>query len=120
MIPVAGEGIARLPVLGVAVAQVQETRAGLHEREVVGGVRVLDDFATGRRENLAHLTGAIEWCEGSILEPETLRRAVAGVEIVFHQAAIPSVPRSVRNRRTVAPKISASTFPFFRRDTLAS
>ena len=60
-------------------------------------VRVLDDFSTGRRENLQHLESDIEFLEGSILDAETLRRAVDGVEGVFHEAAIPSVPRSVRN-----------------------
>jgi UDP-glucose 4-epimerase len=60
-------------------------------------VRVLDDLATGRRENLHHLEGDIEWVEDSILDPGALRRAMAGIKAVFHQAAIPSVPRSVRN-----------------------
>src|ERR1051326_1997383 len=60
-------------------------------------VRVLDDFATGRRENLAHLSHRIELIEASILDADSLRRAMAGVEVVFHEAAIPSVPRSVRN-----------------------
>jgi UDP-glucose 4-epimerase len=60
-------------------------------------VRVLDDFATGHRENLAHLTNQVEWIEGSILDPATLRKAIEGIGVVFHQAAIPSVPRSVDN-----------------------
>jgi nucleoside-diphosphate-sugar epimerase len=60
-------------------------------------VRVLDDFATGRRENLSHLGSAIELIEDTVLEPAALRRAMDEVEVVLHQAAIPSVPRSVRN-----------------------
>jgi nucleoside-diphosphate-sugar epimerase len=60
-------------------------------------VRVLDDFATGRRENLRHLAGEFELIEGSILDPGTLQRALGGVAVVYHEAAIPSVPRSVRN-----------------------
>jgi nucleoside-diphosphate-sugar epimerase len=60
-------------------------------------VRVLDDFSTGRRENLQHLESGIELLEGSILDSVILGRAVDGVEVVFHEAAIPSVPRSVRN-----------------------
>jgi UDP-glucose 4-epimerase len=60
-------------------------------------VRVLDDLATGSRDNLHHLTHQIELLEASILDTEALRRAMAGVEVVFHEAAIPSVPRSVRN-----------------------
>jgi len=58
-------------------------------------VRVLDSFATGRRENLAHLAGRIELIEGDIRDRETLQRVCEGVDTVFHQAAIPSVPRSI-------------------------
>jgi len=60
-------------------------------------VRVLDDFATGSRDNLRYLAGDIVLIEETILDPEALRRAMGGVEVVFHEAAIPSVPRSVRN-----------------------
>jgi UDP-glucose 4-epimerase len=60
-------------------------------------VRVLDDFATGRRDNLRHLEGDLELIEETILDPAALCRAMEGVKVVFHQAAIPSVPRSVRN-----------------------
>ena len=58
-------------------------------------VRVLDDFSSGKRANLADLEGRIEIVEGSILDEATLERALEGVEIVFHEAAIPSVPRSM-------------------------
>jgi UDP-glucose 4-epimerase len=57
-------------------------------------VRVLDDFSTGRRENLAALPG-VEVVEGDLRDAGTVRRAVAGVAGVFHQAALRSVPRSV-------------------------
>jgi nucleoside-diphosphate-sugar epimerase len=60
-------------------------------------VRVLDDFSTGRRENLASLPGSIELVEGTIADPATVRRALTGVEVVFHEAAIPSVARSVED-----------------------
>jgi UDP-glucose 4-epimerase len=60
-------------------------------------VRVLDDFSTGRRQNLEGLRGRLEIVEGSIVDPETVKRAMSGVEIVFHEAAIPSVARSVEN-----------------------
>lgn len=59
-------------------------------------VRVLDNFLTGRRENLAHLAAEIELIEGDIRDKATLRQACDGVRVVFHEAAIPSVPRSVR------------------------
>lgn len=57
-------------------------------------VRVLDNFSSGRRENLQDLTG-VEVLDGDILDDAALARAVAGVSLIFHQAAIPSVPRSV-------------------------
>ena len=60
-------------------------------------VRVLDDFSSGRRENLESLPGRVELIEGSIVDAETVGRAMRGVEVVFHEAAIPSVVRSVEN-----------------------
>lgn len=57
-------------------------------------VRVLDNFSSGRRENLQDLTG-VEVLDGDILDDAALARAVGGVSLIFHQAAIPSVPRSV-------------------------
>lgn len=60
-------------------------------------VRILDDFSSGRRENLASLSGNVELFEGTITDPQTVARAMKGVQVVFHQAAIPSVARSVEN-----------------------
>ncbi|MBE0417451.1 MAG: SDR family oxidoreductase [Coriobacteriia bacterium] len=59
-------------------------------------VRVLDNFATGRRENLTHCLGDIEVIEGDIRDLETVEEAVSSVDMVLHQAALPSVPRSVK------------------------
>jgi UDP-glucose 4-epimerase len=59
-------------------------------------VRVVDNLATGRLANLTHLERRFEWIEGDAADFAVCRRAVAGVECVFHQAAIPSVPRSVK------------------------
>jgi UDP-glucose 4-epimerase len=58
-------------------------------------VRALDDFSSGREENLRAAAGSIELVRGDFTDVETAARAVAGVEVVFHQGAIPSVPRSV-------------------------
>ncbi|MSR36376.1 MAG: SDR family oxidoreductase [Gemmatimonadetes bacterium] len=58
-------------------------------------VRVLDDFSTGRRENLAHVLDRIELIEGSVTDPSSCAAACAGAQFVFHEAAIPSVQRSV-------------------------
>jgi len=59
-------------------------------------VRVLDDFSSGLDENLVGSLPRIELLRGDILDPAILARAVAGVDVVFHQAAIPSVPRSLQ------------------------
>ncbi len=59
-------------------------------------VRVVDSLVTGTRRNLAHLS-RIEFIEGDLADLEVARRAVDGVDFVLHQAAIPSVPRSVQD-----------------------
>jgi nucleoside-diphosphate-sugar epimerase len=59
-------------------------------------VRVVDSLITGKRENLAHLP-QVEFIEGDLAEPGVAARAVSGVDYVLHQAAIPSVPRSVED-----------------------
>jgi UDP-glucose 4-epimerase len=73
---------------------------GSHLAEALLGqgmrVRVVDNLATGKRSNLAHLEGQFEWIEGSVSDFAVCRRAVEGADFVFHQAAIPSVPLSVR------------------------
>ncbi len=58
-------------------------------------VRVVDNLSTGHRRNLAHLGDAYDWLEGDLADFEIARRATDGVEVVFHLAAVPSVPRSV-------------------------
>jgi len=59
-------------------------------------VRVVDNLSTGKRQNIAHLT-SVEFVEGDLADPLVAERAVAGIEYVLHQAAIPSVPRSVQD-----------------------
>ncbi len=58
-------------------------------------VRILDNFCTGRRANLAGVEDRIEIINGDLRCVSDVRRAVAGVELVFHQAALASVPRSL-------------------------
>lgn len=58
-------------------------------------VRVLDNFSSGRRENLAHLAGDVEVIEGDIRDIAAVREAMEGVDYVLHQAALASVPASV-------------------------
>jgi len=59
-------------------------------------VRVVDSLITGKRENLAHQP-QVEFIEGDLAEPGVAARAMSGVDYVLHQAAIPSVPRSVED-----------------------
>jgi len=59
-------------------------------------VRVADNLSTGKRRNLAHIPG-VELLEGDLAEMPFASRAVQGMEYVLHQAAIPSVPRSVND-----------------------
>ncbi|MCA1685651.1 MAG: SDR family oxidoreductase [Planctomycetia bacterium] len=59
-------------------------------------VRVVDNLSTGHRANLDHLAGRYEWVEGDLADFDVARRAAEGAEFVFHEAAVPSVPRSVR------------------------
>lgn len=58
-------------------------------------VRVLDNFLTGKKENLASLKGKVEFVEADLRDLTAMRRACEGVRFVIHQAALPSVPRSV-------------------------
>jgi nucleoside-diphosphate-sugar epimerase len=71
---------------------------GSHLAEALVGrgerVRVVDNLATGKRRNVEHLSG-IDFLEGDLAEAGVAARAVQGVDYVLHQAAIPSVPRSV-------------------------
>ena len=59
-------------------------------------IRVVDSLITGKRENLVHLDG-VEFVEADLADLNTCRRAVEGIDYVLHQAAIPSVPRSVQD-----------------------
>lgn len=60
-------------------------------------VRGIDNFITGKRENLAEVMDKIEFIEGDIRDIDTLTRAVQDIDYILHQAALPSVPRSLKN-----------------------
>jgi UDP-glucose 4-epimerase len=60
-------------------------------------VRVLDNLSTGSRQNIAHIASKVEFVEGDLLDPAKVDKAVAGVDVVFHQAAMASVPRSLEH-----------------------
>lgn len=67
-------------------------RALLNQGEEVRGI---DNFSTGKSENLADIAQGMDFREADVLDPKAMKQACQGVECVFHEAAIPSVPRSV-------------------------
>lgn len=69
-------------------------RALLAQGEQVCGI---DNLSTGKRENITEILDRIDFREADLLDIEAMRKACAGVDCVFHQAAIPSVPKSVRD-----------------------
>jgi len=87
-----GFGLARSLVTGAAGFIGRSIAAALLARGEL--VRGIDSFITGKRANLAGLE-AMEFIEGDLSDPAACARACAGVEIVFHEAALASVPRSV-------------------------
>ena len=62
-------------------------------------VVILDNFITGFRENLEEINGDFDFIEGDLNDDAKLVRAVENVEVIFHQAALPSVPRLHRRWR---------------------
>jgi UDP-glucose 4-epimerase len=72
-------------------------------------VRILDDFSTGRRENLTGVREDVQLIEGSVTDLETIREASKSCEVVFHLAALPSVALSVENpTRTHAVNVTGT------------
>lgn len=65
-------------------------------------VRILDNFSTGNRGNLAELGDDLEIVEGELRSYERVHAAMRGIEVVFHQGALPSVPRSVQDPLTTS------------------
>lgn len=73
-------------------------------------VRILDDFSSGRRQNLESMKGKVELIEGTIVDPDTVKRAMTGCSVVFHEAAIPSVARSVEDpQRSMLANVQGTT-----------
>ena len=63
-------------------------------------VRIIDNLSTGKRENIEDLLDRVTFVEGDITDPEAVGQALEGVDYVLHQAALPSVPRSVKDPLT--------------------
>jgi len=77
-------------------------------------VRVVDDLSTGYEKNIAHVRSRIQFIQGDLADPAVCRMAVEGVDYVLHQAAIPSVPRSIddpdeTNRSNVTATLNLAT-----------
>jgi len=92
-----------MPLTGIALVTGGAGFIGSHIASALSGngarVRVLDDLSTGHRENLDEIGGDIDFIPGSVADENLLARALEGVELIFHEAAIPSVPRSVEAPR---------------------
>jgi len=73
-------------------------------------VNILDNLTTGFRENLEEIEGDFDFIEGDLNDDEALEKAVAGAEIIFHEAALPSVPRSVENPAETHEACANGTF----------
>ena len=58
-------------------------------------VRIFDNLSTGSVKNFEHISSSVDFIEGDLVNANEVREAVDGVDIVFHQAALASVPRSV-------------------------
>jgi nucleoside-diphosphate-sugar epimerase len=88
-----------MPLTGIALVTGGAGFIGSHIATALlaGGarVRVLDDLSTGHRENIDEIGADVDFIQGSVADERLLAKALEGVEVVFHEAAIPSVPRSV-------------------------
>lgn len=73
-------------------------------------VRVIDDLSTGYLHNLEEIGSRVDFIQASLTDEQALRRALEDVEMVFHEAAIPSVPRSVENPRQTHAACVDATF----------
>src|SRR5258705_1674244 len=92
-----------MPLSGIAVVTGGAGFIGSHIASALARngarVRIVDDLSTGHRENIEEIKGDIDFVQGSIADEAVLKKALEGVELVFHEAAIPSVPRSVEDPR---------------------
>ena len=103
-----------MPLTGIALVTGGAGFIGSHIASALASagarVRIIDDLSTGYRENLEEIRGEVDFIHASLAEEEPLRKALEDVELVFHEAAIPSVPRSVENPRQTHIASVESTF----------
>jgi nucleoside-diphosphate-sugar epimerase len=103
-----------MPLTGIALVTGGAGFIGSHIASALASsgarLRIIDDLSTGYRENLEEIKGEVDFVHGSLADDKSLRRALEDVELVFHEAAIPSVPRSVENPRQTHIASVESTF----------
>src|SRR6266567_2478804 len=92
-----------MPLSGIALVTGGAGFIGSHIAEALAAngarVRIIDDLSTGYRENLEEIKGEIDFIQASLVDDLAVNRALEDVELVFHEAALPSVPRSIENPR---------------------
>ncbi|HEY2963745.1 MAG TPA: SDR family oxidoreductase [Pyrinomonadaceae bacterium] len=92
-----------MPLTGIVVVTGGAGFIGSHIASALASsgarVRILDDLSTGHRENLEEIGGDFDFVEGSVADEKLLSKVLEDVELIFHEAAIPSVPRSVEEPR---------------------
>lgn len=103
-----------MALTGIALVTGGAGFIGSHIASALGAagarVRIIDDLSTGYRENLEQIKGEVDFIQASLADEKSLRTALEDVELVFHEAAIPSVPRSVENPRQTHVASVESTF----------
>jgi nucleoside-diphosphate-sugar epimerase len=103
-----------MPLSGIVLVTGGAGFIGSHIAAALGAsgarVRVIDDLSTGHAENLEEIGGQIDFVNASLADEDATRRALEDVELVFHEAAIPSVPRSVDNPRETHTACVDGTF----------
>jgi nucleoside-diphosphate-sugar epimerase len=73
-------------------------------------VRIIDNFVSGNRHNLEEIAGDFDFIEGDLNDDSAIKPAISDVDVVFHEAALPSVPRSVDNPRETHQACVNATF----------
>ena len=103
-----------MPLSGIALVTGGAGFIGSHIASALAAagarLRIIDDLSTGYRENLEEIKGDVDFVHGSLADEKSLHTALEGVELVFHEAAIPSVPRSIENPRQTHIASVESTF----------
>ena len=103
-----------MPLSGIALVTGGAGFIGSHIASALAAsgarLRIIDDLSTGYRENLDEIKADVDFVHGSLADEKSLRKALEDVELVFHEAAIPSVPRSVENPRQTHIASVESTF----------